>query len=205
MQANSKINRRHVSSGSLQLTVALACLSASTSLTMLPIQQARAADDAGCAPVLKAQDALRNAPMIHETVKSGSRAPMVMIVTPTRMYHQEPDGSWTYAEFSMATRNKMVHMVGKGKLSDCRLLRSEKMDGQTADVYSVTADPRFGKKNTVTIWVSRASGLPLKTEGDVHRLFGGAAHMVEQFAYHDVQVPANAKEEINMNHVFGHH
>lgn len=205
MQSNTNIASDPSSRAAVRGTGLFTCVAVMAALALLAPPLARAANDAACATLLQAQTALQHAPTFLEIVKTSSHPAFKIIVTPTRMYSQDPDGNWTYAEFSEATRSKLIHLFGKSKLTNCSKLRTEKIDGQTADVYSVTYDPRFGKKNTVTIWVSQSSGLPLKNEGDVHKLFGGTDHMVQTFSYTNVQVPANAKEEINMDKMFGGH
>lgn len=163
---------------------------------------AHAADDASCAPMRRAQTAITQT-SFQETVTVGSHPPRQIIVTPTTIYLQTPDG-WISAAANAATRTRFVHMLGNS-LTNCRRLRSEQVDGQTADVYTVDSRSASGKDNVITVWLSRSNHLPVRSESDVGSESGGTRHVSVHLRYDDVQAPGGAKQEIDLNSMFGRH
>lgn len=72
---------------------------------------------------------------------------------------------------------------------DCRYLREETMNGDSAAVYSFDssneADHSVGQ-----IWISKSRGLPLKIEQDLIADKSSKAHVSTRYEYTNVQAPA---------------
>jgi hypothetical protein len=75
----------------------------------------------------------------------------------------------------------------------CHFLRDDASEGDPASVYDAQSEAEGGKSE-VQIWISKASGLPLREEidldlgGDTHK-----SHSSVRFDYDHVDPPKDAK------------
>lgn len=75
----------------------------------------------------------------------------------------------------------------------CRYLRDETVDGEAAAVYfTQTTEARTGKSQA-TVWVSKRTGLPLRSEDDIGAGDQDTLHMVLHYDYANVRPPAGVK------------
>jgi hypothetical protein len=89
------------------------------------------------------------------------------------------------------TTKQLIDKVNKASLKDmlvCQHAGEETIDGAATTIYKVEDHtPARGSKSR--IWISKANGLPLKTEVQL----GGGDVITSQFDYDHVQVPAGAR------------
>lgn len=192
--------RNEVRANHSRLAWPIACLALS-GLALFAAQPARA-DDASCAPLRKIE-----AEMMHTTYRQTTQVTGQpshdIIATPTAIYIKTPAG-WSSAGASPAMRKRLSHMFGVS-LTNCRRLRTERVDGQAAEVYAVTSHDNAGDQGTeAQLWLAKSNDLPLKVEADV-RMSGTTRHVSTRYEYENVHVPADAKREFSLRSLFGGH
>ena len=147
------------------------------------------ADDASCKPVTDAAAKLARTPY-HE-VSTVDGKPFEKIYTTTTLSMRINNGKWmtmpmTPQEVLDATRET-------GSYSNCKVLRTEVVDGQRTTVYAAhrTSPGTSFPSQDDQIWIA-ANGLTLKTVSDV--LQGGRkVHAESHVAYDNVHAPAGAQ------------
>ena len=147
------------------------------------------ADDASCKPVTDAEAKLARTPY-HE-VSTVDGKPLEKIYTTTTLSMRINNGKWmtvpmTPQEVLDATRET-------GSYSNCKVLRTETVDGQHATVYAAhRVSPGTSVPNQDDqIWIA-ANGLTLKTASD-SRVKGRKVHAESHVTYDNVQAPAGAQ------------
>ncbi|WIG56318.1 MAG: hypothetical protein OJF61_002106 [Rhodanobacteraceae bacterium] len=147
------------------------------------------ADDASCKPVTDATAKLAKTPY-HE-VSTVDGKPFEKIHTTTTLSMRINNGKWmtvpmTPQEVLDATRET-------GSYSNCKVLRTEIVDGQRATVYVAH---RISPGTSVPsqddqIWIA-ANGLTLKTVSDT-QMKGRKVHAESHVTYDNVHAPAGAQ------------
>ena len=150
------------------------------------------AGDASCKAVMDAMmKQIRTA--YRETIAFDGKPAGEKIYTTTDFYYQGKDGGpWIRARMTTQERIDAMHETG-ATISNCKQLRDEMVDGQSATVYAVheqTTSP--AQSFDMQIWIASASGLALKTEADLER-DGRKMHVSTHFGYEHVQPPANVQ------------
>ncbi len=74
----------------------------------------------------------------------------------------------------------------------CRYLRDETIDGESAAVYRAQADSEAGKSDA-TLWISKRTGLPLRSENDLGAGEADKMHLSIRYVYAGVRPPAGVK------------
>ena len=144
------------------------------------------ADDASCGPVLQSQmKQARTA--FHETSSSKGAPLLEKIYTTSALYLRRGTGRWTKVP---ATPQDLIDAMRETgvSLSSCRRVREDAVDGQPAAVWAAhqhTAAP--AQDVDIQIWISDASGLPLRTESDQR-----GTHVSTRLVYENVRPPAGA-------------
>lgn len=146
------------------------------------------ADDASCKPVTDAAAKLARTPY-HE-VSTVDGKPFEKIYTTTTLSMRINNGRWMTMPM---TPEKVLKSVREtGSYSNCKMLRTETVDGQRATVYAAhrtSPDTSFPSQDD-QIWIA-ASGLTLKTVSD--SLAGGKkVHAESRVTYDNVHAPAGA-------------
>jgi hypothetical protein len=127
-----------------------------------------------------------------DTMADGTVRPSVMIFTENGMF-EKVSGFWRTGQ---AKRNQRVagsteNVMRRMGLMDCTSAGDDNVDGQKAAVYTYSQDPDIRAK----IWISDASGLPLRVE--LQQSSGNRNNPVKvsmRYAYNgDVQVPNDAE------------
>lgn len=149
-------------------------------------------DDASCKAVTEAiMKQLKTA--YRQTITLDGKPAGEKIYTTTAFYYQGKDGGhWIRAQMTTQERIDAMHETG-ATFSNCKQLREEMVDGQSATVYAVheqTTSPT--QSFDMQIWVATASGLALKTEADLERN-GRKTHVSTHFGYDHVEPPANVE------------
>ena len=133
----------------------------------------RAEDNAGCAKVVAALQALGNAPHYHWIVKATSparRRPMEreQIVIGDAVYMTPDEGRWMRQQIARTERaSRMADELARSPPADCRLAGTETLAASEAAAASETGDGapmlvydfRQGAADK-RIWIGSADGLP---------------------------------------------
>lgn len=147
------------------------------------------ADDASCKPVADATTKLAKTPC-HE-VSTVDGKPFEKIHTTTTLSMRINNGKWmtvpmTPQEVLDATRET-------GSYSNCKVLRTEIVNGQRATVYAahrVSPGTSVPSQND-QIWIA-ANGLTLKTVSDT-QMKGRKVHAESHATYDNVHTPAEVQ------------
>jgi len=146
------------------------------------------ADDASCKPVTDAAAKMARTPY-HEVATVDGK-PFEKIYTTTTM-SMRIAGKWR--TFPMTSQEILDAMRESGSYSNCRVLRTEVVDGQRATVYAAqrispgTSYPSVDSQ----IWIA-ANGLTLKTVSD-SQAGGHKVHAESHVTYGNVQAPTGAR------------
>jgi outer membrane lipoprotein-sorting protein len=161
--------------------------SISTALAALITAHAAAADD--CAEVRAATLSGVSRPYAASIrIEHADDLPTMshVVMTGDKMY-VEVHRIWNATPM---TTKQLIDKVNKASLKDqlvCHRSGDETIDGAATTVYSVE-DHTPARASKSRVWISKANGLPLKTEVQM----GGGDVMTSIFDYDHVQVPAAA-------------
>ena len=160
--------------------IALAALAGT--LASLPAQ----ADDASCKPVTDAAAKLARTPYHEVSMVDGK--PLEKIYTTTTLSMRINNGKWM--TMPMTPQEVLDSMRETGSYSNCKVLRTEAVDGQRATVYAahrISPGTSFPNQDD-QIWIA-ANGLTLKTVSDV-QVKGRRVHAESHVTYDNVHAPA---------------
>jgi hypothetical protein len=99
-------------------------------------------------------------------------------------------GAWRKSPLTLAElREQKVENRKTAKNVSCHYLRDEAVNGESAQVYSAHSENE-DEKSDLTIWVSKARGLPLRQEQDIDvGGAGGKTHYSLRYDYRNVSAP----------------
>ena len=157
---------------------------------------AHAAGD--CKPVLDAMTKQIGTPthiyMTEATQLHGGKSTKKEAIHTGSAIYIQMNGQWRRSPLSTQDLQKQREEAArKTKSMSCRYLRDEPVNGEPAAVYHAQTDIEDVKSDS-TVWVSKRTGLPLRTEQDTDT--GGATgmqHLSIRFDYANVQPPAGVK------------
>ena len=96
----------------------------------------------------------------------------------------EMNGRWVLSKLTMSDMaNEMRSEIATAKMT-CHRLGEETVDGQATTIYSNHVDNR-GNVSDNTLWISNATGLPIKTEVKLQN----GMQIVTVFDYSRAQAP----------------
>ena len=147
------------------------------------------ADDASCKPVTDAVAKMARTPY-HEVSTVDGR-PVEKIYTTTTLSIRTGNGKWM--TMPMTPQETLDTMRQSGiSFSNCKVLRTETVDGQRATVYAGTQSMPDGsyKSEGEQIWIG-ANGLMLKSVSDA-QAGGKKVHAETHVTYDNVHAPAGA-------------
>ena len=146
------------------------------------------ADDASCKPVADAAAKMARTPY-HEVATVDGK-PFEKIYTTTTL-SMRVAGRWTTVP--MTPQEVLDAMRETGSFSNCRVLRTEIVDGQRATVYAAhrTSPDTSYPNEDAQIWLA-ANGLTLKTVSD-SQAGGHKVHAESHMTYDNVQAPTEAR------------
>ena len=102
-------------------------------------------------------------------------------------------GQWKRSPMSIQGMQKQhEENVRNAKSMTCRYLRDETVDGEAAAVYRSQAETQDAKSDS-TLWISKRSGLPLRSESDMDLGGGDKMHLAIRYDYAGVRPPAGVK------------
>ncbi|HEY3520176.1 MAG TPA: hypothetical protein VGK80_03945 [Rhodanobacteraceae bacterium] len=147
------------------------------------------ADDASCKAVTDAAAKLARTPY-HE-VSTVDGKPFEKIYTTTTLSMRLNNGKWM--TMPMTPAEVLDTLRQTGSYSDCKVLRTEIVDGQRATVYAAhRTSPGTSFPNVDgQIWIG-ANGLTLKTTEDTQK-GGRKTHAESHVTYDNVHAPAGAQ------------
>jgi hypothetical protein len=104
-------------------------------------------------------------------------------------------GAWKRSPLSVQDMRKQEEENRRNaKSMDCRYLRDETVNGEAAAVYHLQAVTEADTKSDSTLWISKRTGLPLKSENDIDIGDPGSKqHLSTRYEYTGVRPPAGAK------------
>jgi hypothetical protein len=148
------------------------------------------ADDAACQTVLDAVIKQATIP-VHQKISMESAAmpgktlQSEMIRTGDTLYMQIR-GQWTSRPYDRQKAVDDARQAMQKAEHSCTRVRSETVDGQSADLYSVEAKTASGGTDS-QIWISSASGLPLRQHTVMLEQGSAKAQHDVRFDYTDVR------------------
>jgi hypothetical protein len=93
-------------------------------------------------------------------------------------------GKWSPSSISIQEMKQLVQKNVQTNKTTCRYLKDEPVNGEMAAVYSVHEEtPRSTSDSR--IWISRAKGLPLRSEQDL----SATMHISTRYEYGNVKAP----------------
>ncbi|MGZ5908379.1 MAG: hypothetical protein ACXWLB_00815 [Reyranella sp.] len=150
------------------------------------------ADDAACQAVLDAVIKQATIP-VHQKVSiesasmPGKTLQSEMIRTGDTLYMQIR-GQWTSRPYDGQKAVNDARQAMQKAEHNCTRVRSETVDGQPADLYSVEAKTASGGTDS-QIWISPASGLPLRQHTVMLEQGSAKAQHDVRFDYANVRAP----------------
>jgi len=155
------------------------------------------AADSPCKPVFDAITRLVKTPN-HQFLTQSSDAPgstphaSEMIFTGKTTYIMH-DGKWETSSMTPDETLKRDEENRKHSKTNCRLVRSEPVDGVSASVYTLNSDSEYGKSQG-QIWISNTDALPLRQQIDlIVEGATGKTHVETRFVYAGVSAPVGVK------------
>ncbi|MGA3211549.1 MAG: hypothetical protein ABSD20_09590 [Terriglobales bacterium] len=100
------------------------------------------------------------------------------------MVYAKYDGKWSAGSTTREIKEITEKNWQKNK-TVCRYLKDEPVNGEMAAVYSVH-EVAPNSTSDSTIWISKAKGLPLRSDED---LGGGKTHLSTRYEYGNVKPP----------------
>jgi hypothetical protein len=147
------------------------------------------ADDASCKPIMDAEARMARTPY-HEVATVDGK-PFEKIYTTTTLSLRINNGKWRTVP--MTPQEILDAQRETGSYSNCKVLRTEIVDGQSTTVYAAhrvspgTSFPNVDDQ----IWIG-ANGLTLKTTEDSQK-GGRKTHSESHVTYDNVRAPAEAQ------------
>jgi hypothetical protein len=89
-------------------------------------------------------------------------------------------------------RRRQEENLRTTKSMACRYLRDETVDGEAAAVYHVRSENE-GVKSQAVLWISKRTGLPLRSENDIDTGDKDKMHLAIRYDYANVQPPAGVR------------
>jgi hypothetical protein len=149
------------------------------------------ADD--CTPASEAAVAQAKVPhaVTHVmTVPGKSPVTMEMIFLGDKAY-MRTNGKWASMPYSVREQIDTITTSrerAEKTAHTCQKLAGQSIDGQAASLFIVKGETN-GKTSEARMWISDASGLPLKTE--IH--LGSGPDVTDEFRYANIQAPPDIK------------
>jgi hypothetical protein len=106
-------------------------------------------------------------------------------ITASGVNYVEVGGRWTRSAMGAEDSLKQVQENFRNATAyTCKQLADEAVGGEAAGVYSVHEENQITKADS-KVWISKKTGLPLKTEEDL----AGVGHIVVAYSYTGIKAP----------------
>lgn len=134
-------------------------------LAMAPVSHGFAAD-AECQPLFDAMNRLFKTPS-HQYLKqtnsiTGDKAVASEIVNDGNAMYIMVDGQWHHSNATGAQLQEQEELSRKkAKVTTCRLVHEETVDGVPVNLFSAHTETEFGASDQ-QLWIAKATGLPVR-------------------------------------------
>jgi hypothetical protein len=175
-----------MSSSRKMLSVSAATLFASLCLTASALGA-----DATCQPGLDAILKLFTVPVHSFATEalSGGKSKINESIYLNGAIYINVNGKWIHSQMTTQDMLKKEQENIRTTKMTCRYLRDETVNGEAAAIY-VAHSENQGVKADAQTWISKARGVPLRTDEDVDTGQGEKQHMSIRYEYGNVQAPA---------------
>jgi hypothetical protein len=157
---------------------------------------AASAIDPSCKPATDAmmkQLATPTHAFVTEAAPGGGRPEVKETIYAGGAIYVQMKGIWRRSPMSVQQmREQQEENQRNAKSMTCRYLRDETVHGEAAAVYRAQADVE-GIKSDATLWVSKRTGLPLRSENDLDTGDKTKRHLSIRYDYADVRPPAGVR------------
>ncbi len=175
--------------------------SAALSLALVAPFAAAAAPDPSCDPMSQAITKMLRTPnhqymsqnSANEGLMNGGKLRTSESISTEDTSYVKIQDQWRKVPFSRQDMLKQEEESHQNSKETCQFLRDDSSEGDPASVYGAHSEAEGGKSD-VQIWISKASGLPLREEIDLD--LGSEArksHSSVRFDYAHVEAPKDAK------------
>jgi hypothetical protein len=158
-------------------------------LVMGQASTARAGDS--CQPVFNALQKLVTIPSHSYTTstaaKGGTPRTAETIMVQNKKYIRA-NGKWMDTHITTQEILEQEKDNEKNGKSSCQLVRSESVNGESASVYHLQRETENFKEDS-QIWISVATGVPLREEQDIEMGSIGKRHNSAHFEYTNIRPP----------------
>jgi hypothetical protein len=140
-----------------------------------------------CKPVLDAEIKVATTPHHAVSTQTGSATPGETITVDGANY-VKLRGTWRKSPMTPQENvEREQQNIKDAKVYSCTVLPADSVDGAPAVVYKVHSEtPDVGSADA-TIWLSKATGLPLRTEEDIDT--GQKQHVSIKYDYANIKAP----------------
>jgi hypothetical protein len=139
-----------------------------------------------CKPVLDAMERVYT--VDHSATSQMDGRKNETIVANGKSYIKLQD-KWTIGPFSL---QEMIQQQRKNvrnvKVYTCKQLADSVVDSQPVSVFSAHSESENGTTSDVKLWLSKATGLPVQSEGDIS-IGGSKRHLLIRYAYTNIRAP----------------
>jgi len=141
-----------------------------------------------CKPVLDAM--LKAVTTDHSTTSKDSKGRTYESITAGGKIYIQINGQWKVGPQTVQERlQQEQENIQNAKTYTCKSLPATTIDGTAADVYEFHSESADVGTGEGTIWLSKSTGLPLKTEEDFTNE-GDKRHLSLVYSYNNINAPA---------------
>jgi hypothetical protein len=101
-------------------------------------------------------------------------------------------GKWIHSKMTTQDMLKLEQENIRNSKVSCRYLHEEPVNGEVTSLYMVHSENE-GVREDAQTWISKAKGLPVRTEEDVDSGDGDKKHVSIRYEYNHVQAPAGVQ------------
>jgi hypothetical protein len=101
-------------------------------------------------------------------------------------------GKWIHSKMTAQDMLKLEQENIRNSKVSCRYLHEESLNGEVTSLYMVHSENE-GIREDAQTWISKAKGLPVRTEEDVDSGDGDKKHISIRYEYNHVQAPAGVQ------------
>jgi hypothetical protein len=172
----------------------LLSVSAATLFAALCLSAPALAADAACQPGLDAILKMFTVPVHAYTTEtlSGGKSRINESIYFNGVIYVNLNGKWIRSQMTTQDMLKKEQENIRTSTMTCRYLRDELVNGESAAIYVAHSENEYVKTDAQT-WISKARGVPLRTDEDVDTGQGDKQHMSIRYEYGNVHAPAGVQ------------
>lgn len=162
-------------------------LFAFVSAALLAAAPAIAQISPACKPVLDAEIKLATAPHHAVSTESDSKT-IIEMITADGANYVKTRGAWRKSPMTPQDNvAREQENIKNAKVYNCSRLPDDNVDGMPTFVYKAHSETPDVGSGDAQIWLSKATGLPLRTEEDVNT--GTNRHLSIKYDYANIHAP----------------